>query len=62
MHPLEDLMQAVDNIQATFHQILYHPDAMMAFASVLMEFTVIPVGSIFGSRNSPLFFTLLLEP
>jgi hypothetical protein len=44
-----------------FHGVLYHPNAMIVFASVLQEFLIIPVGSIFGARNSPSFFTLLSE-
>ncbi len=34
---------------------------MIVFASVLQEFLIIPVGSIFGAHNSPSFFTLLSE-
>jgi len=32
---------------------------MIVFASVFIEFLVLPVGSIFGGRNSPSFFCLL---
>jgi hypothetical protein len=58
--PWEDILQYVDDIQAAlFHRILYHPDARIIFASVFCEFLIIPIGTIFGARNSPSFFTLL---
>ena len=60
-HPKDDLLQFVDDIQAAFHRLLYHPDAMSVFATVFMEFLIIPVGTIFGARNSPSFFCLLSE-
>ncbi len=62
MWPSEDIIQYVDGIQAAFHQVLYHPDAGIMFASVFCEFLVIiPIGTIFGARNSPSFFTLPSE-
>jgi len=60
-HPHDDILQFVDDIQAAFHRMLYHPDAMLAFASVFLEFLILPVGTIFGARNSPSFFCLLSE-
>jgi hypothetical protein len=61
MYPDEDILQYCDDIQAAFHRVLYHPDAMIVFASVLQEFLIIPVSSIFEAHNSPSFFTLLSE-
>jgi hypothetical protein len=58
--PREDIFQYVDDIQAAFHRILYHPNAGIIFAAVFVEFLIIPIGTIFGARNSPSFFTLLL--
>ena len=60
-YPQDDILQYVDDIQAAFHRVIYHPDAMKAFASVVQEFLVLPVGSIFGARNSPSDFTILSE-
>ena len=60
-YPYDDILQYVDDIQAAFHRVIYHPDAMKAFASVVMEFLILPVGSIFGARNSPSNFTILSE-
>jgi hypothetical protein len=59
--PWEDIIQYVDDIQAAFHRILYHPDAGIIFASVFCEFLIIPIGTIFRAQNSPSFFTLLSE-
>jgi hypothetical protein len=36
--------------------MLYHPDLAIAFAYVFMEYLIIPVGQIFGSRNCPAFW------
>jgi hypothetical protein len=62
MYLEEDILQYCDDIQeAAFHRVLYHPDAMIVFTSVLQEFLIIPIGSIFGAHNSPSFFTLHSE-
>ena len=60
-HPWDDILQFVDDIHSAFHRVLYHPDAGILFASVFMEFLIIPIGTIFGARNSPSFFCLLSE-
>jgi hypothetical protein len=41
--------------------MLYHPDLAIVFAFVFMEFLCIPVGSVFGARNSPSWWCLLAE-
>ena len=60
-HPREDILQFLDDLHAAFHRVLYHPEAAILFSSIFMEFLVIPIGTIFGARNSPSFFTLLSE-
>jgi len=60
-HPYEDILQHVDDIHAAFHRILYHPDIAIVFAYVFQRFLMIPVGMIFGSRNSPSWFCLFSE-
>ena len=60
-YPRSDLLQYVDDLHAAFHRLLYHPDGMLIFAAVFMEFLILPVGTIFGARNSPSFFCLLSE-
>jgi hypothetical protein len=42
-----------DDISATFHRVLYHPDMGPAFAAVWKDWLVIPVPSIFGARDAP---------
>ncbi len=59
--PLEDILQHIDDISAAFRRLLYHPDLAIVFAYVFMEFLIIPVGMIFGSRSSPSFFQILAE-
>jgi hypothetical protein len=60
-HPLEDILQHIDDISAAFRRLIYHPDLAIVFAYVFMEFLIIPVGMIFGSRSSPSFWQILAE-
>ena len=60
-HPLEDILMHVDDIDAAFRRIVYHPDAATAFAYVFQEFLLIPVGQVFGGRNSPSFWCIPAE-
>jgi hypothetical protein len=60
-HPNEDILQFGDDVHAAFHRMLYHPDLAIVFAFVFMEFLCIPVGSVFGARNSPSWWCLLAE-
>jgi hypothetical protein len=60
-HPFEDILQFGDDVHAAFHQMLYHPDLTIVFAFVFMEFLCIPEGSVFGARNSPSWWCLLVE-
>ncbi len=57
-HPHGDILQHADDISSAFRQILYHPDIAVAFAQVLGNYLVVPVGLIFGSKSSPSFFDL----
>jgi hypothetical protein len=59
--PLDEILMHIDDIEAAFRRLLYHPDLAAVFASVFMEFLVIPVGMIFGSRNSPSYYCILGE-
>jgi hypothetical protein len=60
-HPLEDILQHTDDIDSAFRRMLYHPDLAIAFAYVFMEFLIVPVGQIFGSRNAPAFWCMPSE-
>ena len=59
--PLEEILMHIDDIEAAFRRAIYHPDLAAVFASVFMEFLVIPIGMIFGSRSSPSYFCVLSE-
>ena len=48
-HPTEDILLYMDDIDAAFHHIIYHPDTAIAFAYVFGDFLVVPVGMIFGA-------------
>ena len=56
-HPNVPLRQHVDDIEAAFRRILYHPDMAVAFACVFQEFLIVPVGQVFGSRSAPSYFS-----
>ena len=59
--PTEELRQHVDDIDAAFRRVLYHPDMAVAFAYVFAQYLIIPVGQVFGSRNAPSFFCILSD-
>ena len=60
-YPKEDILQHTDDIDAAFRRILYHPELAIAFGYVFMEFFIVPVGEIFGARNSPSFWCVPAE-
>lgn len=60
-HPLEDILQFSNDIESAFHRLLYHPVLGIIFASVFMEFLIIPIGLVFRARNSPSWWCLLSE-
>lgn len=60
-HPSEEILLHVDDIDAAFRRIVYHPDAALAFAYVFQEFIIAPVGQIFGARNAPSFWCVPAE-
>ena len=57
-YPFQDILQMTDDISAAFHRILYHPDLAIIFSTVWRDMLVIPVGNIFGARNSPSHYML----
>ena len=59
--PTEDILQHTDDIEAAFRRMIYHPDLAIAFAYVFMEYLIIPVGQIFGSRSAPSFWCTPVE-
>jgi hypothetical protein len=61
LYPSEELLQHTDDIDAAFRRILYHPVLAPVFSYVLQEFSIVPVGNIFGSRSAPSWFTIVAE-
>ena len=60
-HPEEDILLYKDDINSAFHRGRYHPDIAAAYAYVYGDWLVVPIGLIFGGRNSPGWFCLLSE-
>jgi hypothetical protein len=60
-HPKEEIFIVADDISAAFCWLHYHPDIAPAFAQVLSNHLVIPVGTIFGAANSPSYFMIWEE-
>ena len=59
--PHTDILAHVNDISAAYHRILYHPMMGVVFAQVFKEFLMIPVGLIFGAKNSPSWYMLPAE-
>ena len=59
--PAADILQHCDDIDAAFRRVLYHSALAVAFAYVFEGFLLIPVGSIFGGRSSPSYFSCLSD-
>jgi hypothetical protein len=60
-YPSDELLQHTDDIDAAFRRILYHPVLAPVFSYVFQEFSIVPVGNIFGSRSAPSWFTIIAE-
>ena len=52
-NPDEDIILAADDISGAFRRLTYHPDMAVIFSTVFQQYLLIPVGMIFGSRDSP---------
>jgi hypothetical protein len=61
MQPLMDILLHCDDLEAAFRRVLYHPDLAVVFAYIFMDFLIIPVGQVFGSRSAPSYFSLLSD-
>lgn len=59
--PNDDILQHTDDIDSAFRRVLYHPDLAIAFAYVFMELLLMPIGMIFGGKNSPSFWSVPAE-
>jgi len=56
--PYNDILMLPDDILAAFHQLFYHPQMMLVFASVFKRFLCVPAGTIFGSGSSLGYYML----
>jgi hypothetical protein len=59
--PLSDILMHCDDLDAAFRRVLYHPDLAVVFAYVFLDFLIVPVGQVFGSRSAPSYFSLLSD-
>ena len=59
--PKIEILLYKDDINSAFHRCRYHPDIAVAYAYVWGRWLVIPIGLIFGGRNSPGWFCILSE-
>ena len=57
-YPDELIVQMGDDVSAAFHRILYHPAVAPAFSVCWKSWLIIPVGTIFGAKNSPGLYML----
>ena len=60
-HPQEEIIVYKDDLVSAFRRLRYHPDAAAAYSYILGQFFVIPIGMVFGARDSPSFFCMLSE-
>jgi len=51
-HPFEDILIAANDISAAFHRILYNSAMAICFAVVFDRYLAVPVGNVFGAKNS----------
>ena len=59
--PRSDILLHCDDLEAAFRRVLYHPDMAVVFAYIFLEFLIIPVGQVFGSRSTPSYFSLMSD-
>ena len=59
--PHADILLHCDDLDAAFRRILYHPDLAVVFAYIFLQYLIIPVGQVFGSRSAPSYFSLMSD-
>ena len=60
-HPLDDIITSKNHLLTAFHRVRYNPDASCAHSFVFTKFLIIPVGLVFGARDSPGIFYQVSE-
>ena len=59
--PDEEIILYKDDIVAAFRRGKYHPDIAVAYAYVFGSFLIIPIGGLFGPRDTPGWFCMTSE-
>jgi hypothetical protein len=59
--PCTDILMHCDDLDAAFRRVLCHPDMAVVFAYVFLDYFIVPVGQVFGSRSAPSYFSLLSD-
>ena len=60
-HPRRDIIKYKDDLVTAFKRVRYHPDISSAHAFVFSDFLIIPIGLVFGARDSPSWFCQVSE-
>jgi len=60
-YPDDEIIIYKDDIVAAFRRGKYHPDIAVAYAYVFGPFLVIPIGGLFGPRDTPGWFCMTSE-
>jgi hypothetical protein len=61
LYPHEDIIQYRDDMVKAFKRNRYNPDASCAHAFAFNDFLIIPIGLVFGARDSPGLFCQVSE-
>jgi len=59
--PDEEIILYKDDIVAAFRRGKYHPDIAVAYAYAFGSFLIIPIGGLFGPRDTPGWFCMTSE-
>ena len=60
-YPDDDIIIYKDDLVAAFRRVRYHPDLAVANSYILQGFFIIPIGMVFGARDSPSWFCMVSE-
>ena len=60
-YPDDDIIVYKDDLVTAFRRVRYHPDLAAAHCFVLGNFLILPIGLVFGARDSPSWFTQISE-
>ena len=59
--PSSDIILYKDDLVSAFRRIRYHPDVVPAFLYVFDDLLLLPIGGLFGPRNTPGWFSNLSD-